>query len=80
MPTLATYPHVIVTLACSKCPRRGRYRLARLAAQYGPDIGLVDLLGKLAGDCPRFDPKRPGIDRCGAHYAGLAGRRAADAP
>jgi hypothetical protein len=33
------------------CSRRGQYRLARLAAKYGAEIDMRDLLEYLAGDC-----------------------------
>jgi hypothetical protein len=51
---LSDFPWVIVRVDCPLCPhRRGQYRLARLAAEYGPDIQLCDLLDKIALDCPR---------------------------
>jgi hypothetical protein len=40
---LAHYPFVIVRIGCRDCSRRGSYRLARLAAKYGPEISLRDL-------------------------------------
>jgi hypothetical protein len=48
---LATYPYVIVRMACSLCKRTGQYRLARLAAKYRPEIEMQDLLERLALDC-----------------------------
>jgi hypothetical protein len=51
---LSDFPWVIVRVDCPLCPhRRGQYRLARLAAEYGPDIQLCDLLDRIALDCPR---------------------------
>lgn len=69
---LCDYPAVIVRLECPLCPhRRGRYRLARLAAAHGADITLDDLVDALvkcrwrrvAGSRPagKYEPK------CGAH-------------
>ncbi len=75
---LSEYPWVIVRLGCRYCDRHGRYRLARLAAKFGAEISLDDLLDKLAHDCPwrrdpadqpagKYDPK------CGAMFIDLVG-------
>ena len=48
---LAFYPFVVVRTACWVCSRNGAYRLARLAAKFGPEIGLRDLLDRLSYDC-----------------------------
>ena len=45
--TLALYPFVVVRVACRLCSRSARYRLARLAAKYGPEIRLDELLGRV---------------------------------
>jgi hypothetical protein len=37
------YPFVVVRIACRVCARRGSYRLARLAAKFGPEVSLRDL-------------------------------------
>jgi hypothetical protein len=51
---LSDFPWVIVRVDCPLCPhRKGQYRLARLAAEYGADIQLYDLLDSIALDCPR---------------------------
>ncbi len=49
---LSEFPWVVVRIGCNLCNREGQYRLARLAAKFGPEIPLVDLLDKLAADCP----------------------------
>jgi hypothetical protein len=49
---LSSFPFVIVRIGCSLCGRNGAYRLARLAAKYGPEIPLDQLLERLAVDCP----------------------------
>jgi len=77
MRTLANYPYVTVRLGCSKCERRGQYRLA---AKFGADMNLVEVLAALAGSCPKFEPNRPGVDRCGAHFVDLNGRPQPDSP
>jgi len=48
---LAHYPFVVVRIACRVCSRRGSYRLARLAAKYGPEISLRDLTDRFSYDC-----------------------------
>ena len=39
---LAHYPFVVVCIRCRMCARKGSYRLARIAAKYGPEITLRD--------------------------------------
>jgi hypothetical protein len=51
---LRDFPWVIVRVDCPLCPhRKGQYRLARLAAEYGANIRLCDLIDRIALDCPR---------------------------
>jgi hypothetical protein len=45
------YPFVVVRIACRVCSRRGSYRLARLAAKFGPEITLRDLADRFSYDC-----------------------------
>jgi hypothetical protein len=47
---LALYPFVVVRIACRVCSRRGSYRLARLAAKYGPEISLRDVIDRFSSD------------------------------
>ena len=69
---LSGYPAVIVNVSCKLCPRRGRYKLARLAARFGPDALLDDVLAELAGDCRYWHPKPRRYDpRCGARFDDL---------
>ena len=70
--TLSEYPWVTVRISCRLCSRRGRYRLVRLAAIYGPEMLLFRLLADLASDCPWWD-ERPGNHRprCGAYFIDL---------
>ena len=44
-------PFDVVRIAGRVCSRRGSYRLARLAAKYGPEISLRDLLDRFSYDC-----------------------------
>ncbi len=55
-------------------------RLARLAAKYGSEITLVDLLAMLAGSRPKWDANRPGIERCGAFFLNLIDKPPPDSP
>jgi hypothetical protein len=41
---LAFYPFVVVRIARRVCSRSGSYRFAQLAAKYGPEITLRDLM------------------------------------
>ena len=76
LPRLSTYPHVIVRVACSRCPRLGSFRLARLAERYGAEITIGELLAHLSADCPKRTLKRYKGDYevCGACLPDLAGR------
>ena len=78
---LSDYPWVIVNLSCKLCARRGRYRLARLAARYGPEQSLDGLLADLAHDCPYWRSKPRRYDpRCGARFEDLDRLRPQDVP
>jgi hypothetical protein len=55
---LAHYPFVVVRVACRVWARRGSYRLARLAAKYGPEISLRDLTDRFSYDCLWGGPRR----------------------
>lgn len=59
-----------INVACSRCDRNGRYKLARLVAQFGPDFPMTDLGAELA-QCPRRNA--PGHhERCDVYFPGLA--------
>ena len=68
---LSSYPYVVVRVACRRCTRKGSYRLARLAAKYGAEIPMTELLAHLAGDCAIWDTRHPGTPRCGAYFVDL---------
>jgi hypothetical protein len=75
---LAYFPYVVVRLRCEVCNRAGSYRLARLAARYGSEILLDDLLVRLSADCAwRDEPRGNG---CGVQFADLPPRRPPDLP
>ncbi len=59
----------VLTVACSRCERVGKYRPETLIAR-GEDFGIPDLLRMLSDDCP----KRKSVaiyDRCGVHCPDL---------
>ncbi len=41
-----------IEIACTRCDRKGRYRVAKLIARLGEDFAMTDLGAELA-DCPR---------------------------
>jgi hypothetical protein len=69
--TLATFPYVVVRMACDICPRRGQYRLARLAEHYGSKCRMVDLLPMLVGECKLLDSWKITGRGCGAYFVDL---------
>ena len=42
----------MVKVRCSKCDRRGRYRMSTLIERYGADFAGPDLRDKLSADRP----------------------------
>lgn len=65
-----------VNIGCSLCLRRGRYRLARLAARLGPETELERVLAQLAADCglmrsTEIKPRHYEA-RCGIRFEDLA--------
>lgn len=57
-----------IEVACTRCERRGRYRLIKLIATYGEDFRMTDLGMQLA-DCPKR--KASVGERCDVYYPGL---------
>jgi hypothetical protein len=57
-----------IDLACSRCDRRGRYRLSKLVASLGEDFPMTNLGAQIA-DCPKKN--RPVWERCDFYYPGL---------
>ena len=70
---LSEYPHVVVRIACSKCSRKGRYRLARLADKYGAEATMPAVLAQLAADCKHRDVRHRVTNYCGAFFVNLGG-------
>jgi hypothetical protein len=79
---LAHYPFVVVRIRCRVCARKGSYRLARIAAKYGPEITLRDLLDRFSYDClwrTQSRTKRGRTD-CGVYLPDLEQPRPPDLP
>jgi len=55
---------------CRRCPRHGRFRLARLVADHGAGTGLPDLAVRLAAGCPRATAADL-AERCFVYYPQL---------
>lgn len=56
----------MLEVACTRCERRGRYRVAWLIEHHGADMGLPELRTIIAADCPRMIVAST-RDLCGAH-------------
>ena len=61
-----------LTVACSKCGRHGRYRVARLLKELGPDGRLTEWRAALVADCPRVEAGSH-WDACGWQMPDLVG-------
>lgn len=69
--TLASFPYVVLRMHCTRCARKGSYRLARLAARLGPDMPLVDVVYHLSANCDA---------RVNFPFHGVCGARISDWP
>jgi len=45
----------MLEVACSRCERRGRYRLDTLIARHGADAPVRVIVPELTADCPQRD-------------------------
>ena len=79
---LAFYRLVVVRIACRVCSRGGSYRLARLAAKFGPEITLRDLLDRFSYDCLwRAEARsKRGQSACGVYLPDLERTLPPDGP
>ena len=68
---LVAFPYVRVRIACELCKRSGSYRLARLAAKYGAEIPLDELLIRLIADCELLRARHPYRGGCRARFVDL---------
>ncbi|MEX3635938.1 hypothetical protein [Paraburkholderia sp. BR14320] len=56
-------------VACTRCERRGRYRLTKLVATLGEDFPMTDL-GSEITDCPRRNETSANV-RCDVYFPDL---------
>jgi hypothetical protein len=60
----------VLEVACSRCERRGRYRLDKLIARYG-DGEAREMIPELTADCPKRGSASL-MERCDVLFLGLA--------
>jgi hypothetical protein len=71
---LGDLAHLVhLEVACRRCDRRGRLRVARLIEQHGADIGMPDLAVLLAAGCPQATSADPSA-RCFVCFPQLVAR------
>ena len=73
--TLLNYPYVVLRLACRYCARAGSYRLVRLAAKFGCEAHVADVVLRLAADCPHWKTNRRWPEGCGVFLPDLEAPR-----
>jgi hypothetical protein len=68
-------PDFVLHVSCSRCWRKGRYRVAGLAARHGWDISMTRLLFELSMSCGRHPDSEHRVgrrnERCGAYFPDL---------
>ncbi|MBB3771494.1 hypothetical protein FHS55_002093 [Angulomicrobium tetraedrale] len=77
---LSDFPYVTVRVHCERCERYGVYKLARLAACYGPEIDLDELIKQLSSDCYHRRETHPYRRGCRARLLDWPPRRPPDEP
>ena len=71
---LSDYPWIVINVDCKLCPRRSRYRLARIAAKLGLETELDAVMEALAFDCQWVKPgakTRKYEAKCGVRFTDL---------
>jgi hypothetical protein len=61
----------MLTVACSRCERRGRYRLDNLIARHSADAPVRVIVAGLTADCSQRDSVVL-MERCDILFPGLA--------
>ena len=56
----------VVNVRCTKCDRRGRYRITTLIKRYGADFAGPDLREKLSEGCERHGAAE--YERCDLYF------------
>lgn len=64
-----SYPTETVTVRCDHCGHEGRYRRSTLAARFGADMPMPDILNAITEACGKNAPLS--ADRCKAVYVEL---------
>ncbi len=59
----------VLSVACTRCDRAGRYNLDTLIARHGADFGIPALLRLLSKDCPKQKGSRSRSTICAAFIA-----------
>ena len=79
---LAFYPFAMVGLPADSARGGASYRLARLAAKFGPEISLRDLTDRFSYDCLwRTEARsKKGKSACGVYLPDLEHKRPPDLP
>ncbi|MGI3898948.1 MAG: hypothetical protein ACRYGP_01030 [Janthinobacterium lividum] len=65
-PTLSSWEHELIAIACDKCGRSEAFQVAALLTAEG-DVLLTNLRRKLTADCPRV-VRAEVSDWCGARF------------
>jgi hypothetical protein len=61
----------MLNVACSRCQRRGRYRLDKLIARHGANAGVRIIVPELTADCPQRNSAAL-MERCDILFPELA--------
>ena len=51
--TLSDMPQAVLGITCDLCQRREQFDVEALKREYGGDVKMPELLGRLVADCPR---------------------------
>jgi hypothetical protein len=61
----------VLSVACSRCERAGRYNIATLIETYGVRCSVPDMLRSLSAACPKRSAQGSIYDQCGAYCPDL---------
>ena len=56
----------VLEVRCTKCDRRGRYKMATLIERYGADFAGPDLRDRLSADCEKHGAAE--YERCDLYF------------
>lgn len=66
-PTLGTFPHTLIEIACRYCARHGRYRRETLIQTHGGGLTLDRFVRMISSDCGHAEV-RTGRAGCNGPY------------